>query len=60
MNNVKFNGTTIQYSEDVYINCHFDEDDCSYTFDVFHKDGAEYNYCILEQAHRVAMGFLNG
>lgn len=60
MINTEFNGTTIKYSDDIYIECNYDEDYYTYTFDVHHKDGCLHNYCILEQAHQVAMGFLNG
>lgn len=60
MSNIGFDGITIKYSDDVCIVCCCDEGDYSYTFDIYHKDGCEYNYLVLEQAHARALEFLNG
>lgn len=56
--NVQFDSETIRYSDDVYIECSYYDDDYSYTFDVFHKDGCERNYCLLHQAHARALAFI--
>lgn len=54
---IEFDGQVITYPNGCSIHIILDEDDHSYTFDVFNSEG-DYiceSMCLIHQAHRVAL-----
>lgn len=59
MSEVKFDGNIIRYSDNLYIECIYDDYFSSYAFDIYYNDVCEESsYCILEQAHKRALEYL--
>lgn len=59
MNEVKFDGNVIRYSDNLYIECIYDEYFSEYAFDIYNNGVCdELSYCILEQAHKRALEYL--
>lgn len=54
---IEFNGDVIKYPNGNTIHIVYDEQDGTYTFDVFNKDGEDIctDMCLIHQAHAVAV-----
>ncbi|WP_152607841.1 hypothetical protein [Acinetobacter sp. A47] len=56
----KFNGERIEYHPNVIVDINYNDDDQTYTFDIYHSGKWHYGYTRLDQVHQIALKQLEG